>query len=105
MSTTVATRSPTSRPSASADLADLCDRFEQEHLPRKRASTAADYRRMLRESISGRTSARTQSGGRRLRGHRPLHRKITQAGATYAANRCVAVLSKMFSLADPLGHA
>ena len=28
-----------------------------------------------------------------------LHRKITKSGATYAANRCVAVLSKMFSLA------
>src|SRR5262249_18083198 len=28
-----------------------------------------------------------------------LHRKITKTGSTYAANRCVAVLSKMFSLA------
>jgi integrase len=28
-----------------------------------------------------------------------LHRKITRSGARYAANRCVAILSKMFSLA------
>ena len=28
-----------------------------------------------------------------------LHRKLTKAGSPYMANRCVAVLSKMFSLA------
>jgi Arm DNA-binding domain/Phage integrase, N-terminal SAM-like domain len=32
-------------------MAELADRFEQEHLPRKRPSTAADYRRMLANHI------------------------------------------------------
>jgi integrase len=33
-----------------------------------------------------------------------LHRKITKTGATYAANRCIAIVSKMFSLAVRWGY-
>jgi hypothetical protein len=36
---------------AAPTMAELCDRFEQEHLLRKRPGTAADYRRMLRNHI------------------------------------------------------
>ena len=82
---------------AAPTVAELCDRFEQEHLPRKRESTAGDYGRMLANHI------------RPALGHLKvsevtftdidaLHRKLSKAGHPYAANRCVALLSKMFSL-------
>jgi Arm DNA-binding domain/Phage integrase, N-terminal SAM-like domain len=79
-------------------VADLIERFKAEHLPRRRVSTAGDYRRMLANHIgpaldhlkvAAVTPANIDS----------LHRKITKAGSPYAANRCVAVLSRMFSLA------
>ena len=65
--------------------------------PRKRESTAGDYGRMLANDI------------RPALGHLKvsevtftdidaLHRKLSKAGHPYAANRCVALLSKMFSL-------
>jgi integrase len=79
-------------------VAELATRFEAEHLPRKRASTAADYRRMLTNHIrpalgSMKVAEVTFADIDRL------HRKITKTGSPYAANRCVAMLSKMFSLA------
>jgi hypothetical protein len=66
-------------------------------LPRRRASTAGDYARILDNHIgpalahlmAAVTSANIDA----------LHRKITKGGSPYAANRCVAVLSRMFSLA------
>jgi integrase len=83
---------------AAPTVAELADRFEQEHLPRKRASTAGDYKSMLQNHI------------RPALGHLKvaevsfadidaLHRKITKSGSPYAGNRVVAVLSKMFSSA------
>jgi integrase len=83
-------------------LADLCARFEDEHLPKKRPKTAADYRALVENLILP-----------RLRHHKvseigfadvdALHRKITKDGAPYQANRTVAVLSKMFNLAIKWG--
>ena len=83
---------------AAPTVNELADRFEQEHLPRKRASTAGDYRSMLVRHI------------RPALGHLKvaevtfsdvdaLHRKITKNGSPYAGNRVVALLSKMFSSA------
>jgi integrase len=83
---------------AAPTVAELADRFEQEHLSRKRASTAHGYRHMLAAYI------------RPALGHLKvaevtfsdvdaLHRKITKSGSPYAGNRVVAVLSKMFSSA------
>jgi integrase len=83
---------------AAPTVAELADRFEQEHLSRKRASTARGYRHMLAAYI------------RPALGHLKvaevtfsdvdaLHRKITKSGSPYAGNRVVAVLSKMFSSA------
>ena len=42
---------------AAPTVAELCDRFEAEHLPRKRESTAGDYERMLRRLHPARTRA------------------------------------------------
>ncbi len=75
----------------------LADRFEAEHLPRKRAGTQDEYLRLLRVHI------RPALGKKKVADLRhpdieAMHRKIA-ARAPYAANRAVAVLSKMLSLA------
>jgi integrase len=79
-------------------VADLCDRFQEEHLPRKRASTQADYRSIIRGHI------RPALGKRKVAALTfddvdALHRAITKEGSPYRANRTVAILSKMLSLA------
>ena len=84
---------------AAPTVAELCDRFEQEHLPRKRPGTAEDYKRMLTNHIRPHFGAHTKVADVIFADIEALHRKISKSGATYAANRCVAVLSKMFSLA------
>lgn len=83
---------------AAPTVADLCERFEAEHLPKTRPATQRDYRAIINNDILP-----------ALRNHKvadvtfsdvdALHRKITSRGATYLANRTIAVLSKMFSLA------
>ena len=80
-------------------MVDLIDRFRVEHLPKKRPSTAADYERMLRLHITPHFGQHTKVADVRFEDVDALHRKITKAGATYVANRCVAVVSKMFALA------
>jgi integrase len=81
-------------------VGDLIKRFREEHLPRKRPSTRADYERMLRLHIGPHFGRETKVADVRWEDVDALHRKITKSGSTYAANRCIAVLSKMFSLAQ-----
>jgi integrase len=76
---------------------DLCDRFEAEHLPRKRASTQDDYRSMLR------THVRPALGRRKIAtltysDMDALHRQLTTASGPYRANRVLALVSKLCSL-------
>jgi integrase len=80
-------------------VAELIDRFEAEHLPRKRPQTARDYRRMLGNHIRPHFGAHAKVADVTFADVDALHRKITRSGAAYAANRCVAMVSKMFSLA------
>jgi integrase len=84
---------------AAPSMVDLIERFREEHLPRKRESTRADYERMLRNHIGPHFGRHAKVADIRYEDIDALHRRITKAGSTYAANRCVAVLSKMFSLA------
>lgn len=82
-------------------VADLCERFEAEHLPKKRASTQRDYRQQISKDILP-----------TLRNHRVadltfsdvdrLHRTISKRAPIHA-NRVVAMLSKMLSLAIKWG--
>jgi integrase len=79
-------------------VADLAARFEAEHVVRKRESTAAEYRSMLRKYIlpalgSRKVAAVTFTDVDRL------HHKISESGKLYRANRVLATLSKMFALA------
>ena len=76
---------------------DLAERFEREHLPTLRPSSRKDYGRHLRDDIlptlgSRKVAAVTSSD------IDSLHRKITER-APKQANRAVATLSKMLSLA------
>ena len=81
-----------------ATVADLCERFEAEHLPRKRASTRSDYQRSIRLYIRP-TLGRQKVDEVAWSDVDALHRRITKAGHPYQANRVIAALSKMFSLA------
>jgi integrase len=84
---------------AAPTMLDLIERFRSEHLPKKRPGTAADYERMLRLHVEPHFGAHTKVADVCFEDVDALHRKITKTGATYAANRCVALLSKMFALA------
>ena len=77
---------------------DLCDRYEAEQLPRRRDTTQLDYRSMLRRHI------RPALGKRKVatlayEDADALHRTVTQAAGPYRANRVIALLSKLCSLA------
>jgi integrase len=87
---------------SAATMAELCDRFEAEHLTRRRPGTAADYRSMLVTHIRPhfkdlKVAAVMHNDVVRL------HDRITAAGHPYRANRVIAVLSKMFGLAQRWG--
>ena len=84
---------------AAPTVAELCDRFEQEHLPRKRPSTAEAYSRMLRLHVRPFFGPHVKVADVVFADVDALHRRVTKAGGNYIANRVVAVLSKMFSLA------
>lgn len=79
-------------------VADLCRRFEEDHLPKLRARSVEDYRSMLNRYILP-SFGRLKVAEVSYQDVDTLHRKITRAGHAYRANRVVAILSKMFSLA------
>lgn len=78
-------------------VADLCDRFEKEHLAKKRDSTARDYKALIKKRILPALKHKKVIEVE-FTDIDSLHRKISK-NAPYLANRTVAVLSKMFALA------
>jgi integrase len=82
---------------AAPTVAELCDRFEQEHVAQKRASTAIDYRRILKNHVRPFFGEHVKVADVQPEDIDRLHRKVTRSGS-YAANRTIAVLSKMFGL-------
>ncbi|TIQ46805.1 MAG: DUF4102 domain-containing protein [Mesorhizobium sp.] len=78
-------------------MADLCDRFEKEHLSKKRDTTARDYRALIKNHILPALKHKKVAEVE-FTDIDSLHRKISK-DAPYSANRTVAVLSKMFGLA------
>jgi integrase len=81
---------------AAATVAALCERFEQDYLPRKRASTQRVYRQQIAADILpaiGRMKVAAVSHA----DIDALHHKLSARAPTHA-NRVLAVLSKMFSL-------
>jgi integrase len=78
-------------------MADLCTRFERDYLPRKRPSTQRVYRQQIRTDIlpafgKMKVAAVTHADAD------GLHHRLS-ARAPTDANRTIAVLSRMFSLA------
>jgi integrase len=78
-------------------VADLADRFLTEHGVRLRPKSLADYRRIIDHHIRP-TLARHKVKSVTFADIDRLHRRISET-APYQANRCLAVLSKMFALA------
>jgi integrase len=76
---------------------DLADRFEAEHLPKKRALTQRDYRALLANEIRP-ALGNMQVAEVQFSDIDRLHRRIS-ARAPYVANRTVALCSRMFNLA------
>jgi integrase len=84
-------------------VSDLANRFLEEHAPTKRPSYLVNNKILLNKWIL------PALGGLKVadvaqRHISELHRKITKAGAPIMANRAVACLSKMFSLAIRWGY-
>jgi integrase len=78
-------------------VADLCDRFEKEHLPRKRPTTQSTYRYTIERHIRP-ALGRLKVAEVTWADVDALHRKITAGGSPYQANRAIAMLSRMFTL-------
>jgi integrase len=81
-----------------ATVDDLIRRFAEEHVSRKRPRTQRDYLRMIELHVRpalGRMKVAVVTWDN----IDALHRRVTRSGSPYAANRCVALLSKLFSLA------
>jgi integrase len=84
---------------AAPTMGDLADRFIAEHLPKKRPSTVDAYKRILALHIRPHFGAHIKVADVTYSDVDKLHRHVTKHGGAYIANRCVAVLGKMFSLA------
>ena len=87
---------------AAPTMADLIERFEAEHLVRKRETTAADYRLMVKTYVA------PTFGSRKVQEITfadcdGLHRRISKAGYLVRANRVIAMLSTMFALSIKWG--
>jgi integrase len=84
---------------AAPTMLDLIERFRSEHLPKKRPRTASEYGYLLQLHIEPHFSRHVKVADVRFEDINALHRKITKSGSPYAANRTIALLSKMFALA------
>jgi integrase len=79
-------------------VSDLCDRFIAEYLPRKKPSTRHTYRLQI-DNVIRPTLGRLKVAEVTFSDIDGLHRKITTRGTPYRANRIIALLSRMFSMA------
>jgi integrase len=77
---------------------DLCDRFIAEYLPRKRPSTQHTYKLQIENEVRA-PLGRLKLAEVTFADIDGLHRAITKRGTPYRANRVVALLSRMFSMA------
>jgi integrase len=84
-------------------MADLIERFDQEHVGRLRPGTQVDYRCMLKVHVAPAFRS-LKVADVTLADVERLHTKITKAGHLHRANRVTLLLSKMFSLAARWGY-
>ncbi len=83
---------------AAPTVSDLCDRFIAEYLPRKKPSTRHTYRLQIDNEIRP-ALGRLKVAEITFSDTDGLHRKINARGTPYRANRVIALLSRMFSMA------
>jgi integrase len=83
---------------AAPDVNALIERVIAEHLPRKAERTREQYLRMIRLHIRP-ALGRLKVAEVRFADTDSLHRHITRDSGPAVANRCAALLSKMFTLA------
>jgi len=82
---------------AAATVADLCDRFERDYIPRKRPSTQISYRQQIAADIRP-AFGRMKVAAVSVADVDAWHRKMSTRAPIHA-NRALAALSRMFSLA------
>jgi integrase len=82
---------------AAPTVADLCDRFIEEHVAKQRPHTQAEYRAIVRNDILP-ALGKLKVSAVEFEHIERLHAKITTR-APVLANRALAIISKMFSLA------
>ncbi len=82
---------------AAPTVADLCSLYEEGHLPKKRVSSQKDDLSIIRTIILPRFG-KTKAASVRYSDVEGLHHELS-AKAPYRANRVVALLSRIFSLA------
>jgi integrase len=78
-------------------VSDLCQRFLEEHVARKRPATQVNYRSIVAVIDAELGSRKVASI--EYRDIDKLHRRLSKDRGSYSANRTVAVVSKMFALA------
>ena len=83
---------------AAPTVNDLCDRFIAEYLPRRRASTQRSYLQHIEAEIRP-VLGRMKVAAVSFADVDALHRSISKRGVPYRANRTLATLSAMFSMA------
>jgi integrase len=83
---------------AAPTIADLCERFQAEYLPRKLPSTRKTYSLQIASEIRP-ALGRLKVAEVTFADIDGLHRAITKRGRLYRANRVLALLSRMFSMA------
>jgi integrase len=84
---------------AASTVADMIDRYVADHQPRKRAGSVRDEASMIAKWLAQSTLRGMKVAEVTHSDIDRLHRKITKDGGPVRANRVVALLSKMFSLA------
>jgi integrase len=82
-------------------MAELCDRFEQEYLPKRRPATQRDYLGILNTYVRPKLG-RIKVADLVHSDVDALHREVSKR-APYRANRTVAVISRMMNLAVTWG--
>ena len=82
---------------AASTVKNLAERFEREHLPKRRESTRKDYAAILAKHVLP-ALGKIKVADLRHQDVERMHRKIAEK-APYRANRAVAILSKMLNLA------
>jgi integrase len=80
-------------------MSELIDRFETEYLPRKRPNTIHTYKGMINKHLRPFFGKFTKAADIEFADVDKLHREVTAGGSQYAANRCIALLSRIFSMA------